>query len=30
MIEEIVKLNDLEVFVYTYKGELVNIKSLWR
>ena len=21
---------DLEVFVYTYKGELVNIKSLWR
>ncbi len=22
--------NDLEVFVYTYKGELVNIKSLWR
>ena len=30
MIEEIVKLNDLEVFVYTYKGELVNIKSRWR
>ena len=28
--EEIVKLNDLEVFVYTYKGELVNIKSRWR
>ena len=21
---------DLEVFVYTYKGEIVNIKSLWR
>ena len=21
---------DLAVFVYTYKGELVNIKSLWR
>ena len=21
---------DLEVFVYTYRGELVNIKSLWR
>jgi len=20
----------LEVFVYTYKGEIVNIKSLWR
>ena len=30
MIEEITKLNDLEVFVYTYKGELVNIKSRWR
>jgi hypothetical protein len=30
MIEEIAKLNDLEVFVYTYKGELVNIKSRWR
>ena len=29
-IEEITKLNDLEVFVYTYKGELVNIKSRWR
>ena len=28
--EEIAKLNDLEVFVYTYKGELVNIKSRWR
>jgi hypothetical protein len=27
---EIAKLNDLEVFVYTYKGELVNIKSRWR
>jgi len=23
-------LNDLEVFVYTYKGELVNIKARWR
>ena len=21
---------DLEVFIYTYKGELVNIKSRWR
>ena len=30
MIEEITKLNDLEVFVYTYKGELINIKSRWR
>jgi hypothetical protein len=30
MVEELVKLNDLEVFVYTYKGELVNIKSRWR
>ena len=30
MIEELTKLNDLEVFVYTYKGELVNIKSRWR
>ena len=30
MIEELAKLNDLEVFVYTYKGELVNIKSRWR
>ena len=30
MIEEIVKQNDLEVFVYTYKGELINIKSRWR
>ena len=30
MIEQIAKLNDLEVFVYTYKGELVNIKSRWR
>ena len=30
MIDEITKLNDLEVFVYTYKGELVNIKSRWR
>ena len=30
MIEEITKLNDLEVFVYTCKGELVNIKSRWR
>ena len=29
-VEQIAKLNDLEVFVYTYKGELVNIKSLWR
>mgnify|MGYP000447947703 CR=1 FL=1 len=29
-IEQIAKLNDLEVFVYTYKGELVNIKSRWR
>jgi len=30
MIDQIAKLNDLEVFVYTYKGELVNIKSRWR
>jgi len=30
MIEEIVKQNDLEIFVYTYKGELINIKSRWR
>ena len=30
MIEELTKLNDLEVFVYTYKGVLVNIKSRWR
>ena len=30
MIEEIAKLSDMEVFVYTYKGELVNIKSRWR
>ena len=22
--------NDLEVFVYTYKGEIINIKSRWR
>ena len=29
-IEQIAKLNDLEVFVYTYKGELVNIKHRWR
>ena len=29
-IEQIAKLNDLEVFVYTYKGELVNIKARWR
>jgi hypothetical protein len=21
---------DLEVFIYTYKGELINIKSRWR
>ena len=30
MAEELTKLNDLEVFVYTYKGELINIKSRWR
>jgi len=30
MIEELTKLNDLEVFVYTYRGELINIKSRWR
>ena len=30
MIEEITKLNDLEVFVYTCKGELINIKSRWK
>jgi hypothetical protein len=30
MVEELTKLNDLEVFVYTYKGELINIKSRWR
>ena len=30
MIEEFAKLNDLEVFVYTYRGELINIKSRWR
>ena len=29
-IEEIAKLNDLEVFVYTCKGDLINIKSRWR
>jgi len=22
--------SDLEVFVYTYRGELINIKSRWR
>jgi hypothetical protein len=30
MVEQLTKLNDLEVFVYTYNGELVNIKSRWR
>jgi hypothetical protein len=30
-LRESFRLNaDLEVFVYTYKGELINIKSLWR
>ena len=30
MIEDITRLNDLEVFVYTCKGELINIKSRWK
>ena len=29
MIEEIVKLNDLEVFVYNCRGEIVNIKDYY-
>ena len=30
-LRESFELNtDFEVFVYTYKGELVNIKALWR
>ena len=29
MIEELVKLNDLEVFVYNHRGEIVNIKDYY-
>ena len=29
MIEEIAKLNDLEVFVYNCRGEIVNIKDYY-
>jgi hypothetical protein len=29
MIEEIVKLNDLEVFVYNCRAEIVNIKDYY-
>ena len=29
MIEDIVKLNDLEVFVYNCRGEIVNIKDYY-
>ena len=29
MIEEIAKLSDMEVFVYNYRGEIVNIKDYY-
>ena len=29
MIEQIAKLNDLEVFVYNCRGEIVNIKDYY-